>query len=204
MKGKNICLILLVVVLTLSVASAITGSLGNSRVVLRLEPGETVEKYVLIKNVNDIPVKINVSVGGDLEKNVKLTEKGFDLQPGEEKKVYYTIKAQNIENITETKLAIGFGSEQGNVGLISTIVVITTKSGNADSGGIFDIFNSDEENVTNSDVTGNVANDSGSKLNISPMFFLIGSSALLFVMLVVLIVVMSKRNKSKKTVKRVE
>ena len=47
--------IILILISSISLVHAITGSIGNARMVLRVNVGDTIEKYILVKNVNDIP-----------------------------------------------------------------------------------------------------------------------------------------------------
>jgi len=124
-KMKSIFFLLVAAILvSLPFTSAITASIGNSRMVLRVGPGENIEKSILVRNINDVPVTIKFAVTGDLSKNVKLKDESFILQPGEEKNALFSIKADNA-NVTETKINVGFFPEDGNsVGLSSSIVVI--------------------------------------------------------------------------------
>ena len=83
---------LLLIVSLISNVSAITASIGSARMILYPSTGESVERSILVKNVNDVPVSINISVTGDLANYVKLNENNFRLEAGEERKVYFTIK----------------------------------------------------------------------------------------------------------------
>lgn len=125
MKREVIMIVSLIMLgLLAGQALAITGSIGNARMILRLEQGEEIEKYVLVRNVNDVPVDIKLSVSGDLEDHVKLEEESFRLKAGEEKKAHFTIKAAK-SGTTETKINVAFSPEEGHgVGLSSTVVVI--------------------------------------------------------------------------------
>lgn len=111
-------------VLFLPFISALTVSIGNSRMVLRIAPGEEIERSILVKNINDVPVTIKLIVNGDLEGSIKLREESFILQAGEEKDAFFTVQPKEAGS-TETKINVGFYPEDGNaVGLTSTIVVI--------------------------------------------------------------------------------
>ncbi len=117
---------LLTITLIIGQTLAITGSIGNSRMILRLQTGEEIEKYVLVRNVNEEPVDISLSVTGDLEKYVELQEETFTLKAGEEKKAYFTIHSPE-QGTTETKINVAFTPEEGHgVGISSTIIVIAT------------------------------------------------------------------------------
>jgi|SRR3989344_5403341 len=106
--------------------SAITGTIGNGRMILRMEQGEKIEKYILVRNTNDVTIDIILSVSGDLEESITIKDDSFSLAPDEEKKAYFDLVASK-GGTTETKINVQFSpSDGGNgVGLSSTIVVIT-------------------------------------------------------------------------------
>jgi hypothetical protein len=115
---------LIIISLLIGEALAITGSIGNSRMILRLETGEKIEKYVLVRNVNEESVDISISTTGDLKDYVELKEEKFTLGPGEEKKAYFTIYSPE-KGSSETKINIAFTPEEGHgVGLSSTVIVV--------------------------------------------------------------------------------
>lgn len=126
-KKTSLVILALTLITLLSVnALAITASIGNSRMVLRLETGETIEKYILVRNINDESVTIDLSASGELADRVTLEEEMFELGPGEEKNAYFTISALE-EGTTETKINIRYTPEEGNgVGLTSTVIVIAS------------------------------------------------------------------------------
>ncbi len=123
-KGLVVCLLVCAVIIMVSgFSSAITASIGNSRMILRVGLGETIEKSILVKNVNDVLVTINASTSGDLKDNLKIKNPNFDLEPGEQKEIYFSLKADKAGK-TESRIDIGFKPEKGNgVGLSSTIIV---------------------------------------------------------------------------------
>ena len=109
---------------------AITGTIGNAKMILRGEIGDTIERSILVRNVNDVKLNIKVFVTGDLAKNIELKEEEFELEPGEEKKVYFTIYADE-PGTYESKINVQFTPEEGNgVGLSSTIILIAKGEGN--------------------------------------------------------------------------
>lgn len=123
----TITLILFLIILMPHVI-AITGSLGFARMVLKAEVGDTIEKYILVRNVNSFPVNIELSVSGDLEKDIYIGDNNFTLAPSEEKKVYFTIEVKE-EGTTESKINVKFISPNGeSIGLSSTIIVIAGQS----------------------------------------------------------------------------
>ncbi len=77
---RNLVLLAIVVILltnflVLTDAQKVTGSIGNSRMVLKMEVGETLSRSILVKNVNDFPVKIDITVTGDLVNKVGKVDK---------------------------------------------------------------------------------------------------------------------------------
>ncbi|MHA2023685.1 MAG: hypothetical protein ACTSWQ_08505 [Candidatus Thorarchaeota archaeon] len=175
--------------------SAITGSIGNSRMVLRLETGEEIEKYILVKNKNDETLIIDLSPVGDLAENVEIKEDTFELQPNEEKKAYFTIYADE-EGSTETKIDVRFTPEEGNgVGLTSTIIVLASgESGNVP-----------EENTDDTEIPGVTFNpspstgteDSDKKFEITPTMILIISTLVLIAIFFALVMFAKKANGKK-------
>jgi len=165
-KNKLIFLSLLMMFILIGDVLAITGSIGNARMVLRAKTGEEIEKYILVKNVNDVALDIELFASGDLESYVDIKDKEFRLEPGEEKKAYFTIKVAK-EGTTETKINVKFTPEEGNgVGLSSSVIVIAEKGDSwFDWGSEED--ESDEEDsgnsVTNS-ITGKVIGVSNKKI----------------------------------------
>ncbi len=195
-------LALILLVVFMHSALALTGSMGNSRMVLRLEKGETVEKYILVKNVNDESIIVNLSVSGDLADYVKLKEDSFILEPGTEKEARFTIKAAK-SGTTETKILVLFSPiEKGNgVGLASTVIVIT--DGDSD--------NSDEADEDESNNTGFSFNpkipgiiEPGKEFSLSPMVILSISTILLAAVLVALSLYLKKMKNRKKVRRKIK
>ncbi len=208
---REVVLIFSLIMLSLLIgeALAITGSIGNSRMILRLETGEQIEKYVLVRNVNDVPVDISISVSGDLEKYVELKEEGFTLDAGKEKKAYFTIVSPEAGS-TETKINVAFTPEEGHgVGLSSTVVVIA--EGESQGTSILNWLSGgdeeEEENEEEEQETGPTGAFGG--IDATSAGLLITTVAL--VIFILLLVMYSQKinkkkrlNKSKKSVKKSE
>ena len=160
--------------------------------VLRMEQGEEIEKYILVKNVNDIPLTIDLIAAGELADEVKLKENSFVLYPKEEKRAYFTITAAK-SGTTETKINVKFTPEEGNgIGLSSSIIIITPGEDSEED-------SEDTENPsTDSPITGNAISDNLPK--ISKTTILIVLSAVLILALLALIIY--SINKKKKKVRR--
>ncbi len=201
MRVKNLLIylaIFLIALLFVHTVAAITGSIGNSRMVLRLEPGETIQKYVLIKNVNDVPVNVELTVSGDLVKDLKLDKANFTLQPGDEERAYFTIRAAKA-GTTETKIQVKFSADEGSaVGLASTVVVITDENANIEEKNTE--VNRSESNVSlNPRGTGNAVNDSGEGI---PPAALLGILTFILVVVLVALFIYGSKKKRQKEVMR--
>ena len=125
------CLIILMTGATL----AITASIGNARMVLRGDVGDSFEKSIRVINTNDVAVDVELSSGGDLEDYILIKDDGFRLEPGKDKKAYFTLGVEK-SGTTESYINIQFTPVEGGngVGLTSTIIVIAG-DGSDDSGG---------------------------------------------------------------------
>ena len=51
--GKKILFALAVILSLMYLASAITGSIGSAKMILRAKPGEEIGRSILVRNVND-------------------------------------------------------------------------------------------------------------------------------------------------------
>jgi len=208
MEKKWILTALLLALLTvnlLSSVSALTARIGNSRMILRGELNEVFEKSILVQNVNDVLVTIELTPNGDLADSVKLEEESFILNPGEEKKAYFTIKAEK-GGTTETKISVRFVPEEGNsVGLSSTIIIITdsdVKQNNEENKNI--IENSPENQGVNV-IFGRSSSqdaDNNEDSNISPAIILSLSTIVLIAIFAALLFYHTKLNAKKRVKKR--
>ena len=197
-NGIYLSLIVVVIVLYLSVSLvfAITGSIGNSRMVLRdVKVGDTIEKTILVINRNEVSVNVTMSATGDLAGDIDIIDNEFILQPGEEKKAAFKIKVTK-DGETESNINILFTPIDGGngVGLSSTIIVLASKDGNS-------IFNPTEEeneeeiggvNIKPGGNANALLGDEGFKLD--NVIIGVGLTLIMFVVLIILLVVYS-RNK---------
>ena len=136
-----------IILLSLSPIVALTGSIGNARMVLRVQAQDTIEKCILVKNINNEDVKIEVSVSGELADDIILKEKSFIIPAQKEKNTCFTLTVPK-EGTTESKINIKFISlvDGNGVGLSSTIIVVAGKEES-----FFDsIFGNDAGNETGS------------------------------------------------------
>lgn len=208
---------LMIVIIFIDNVLAITGSIGNARMILRLETGEEIEKYVLVKNVNDVPLNIELTVSGDLKDYVNLKDTQFRLEAGEEKKAYFTIVAAE-QGTTETKINVAFTPEEGSgVGLSSAVIVIAQGESKRDllewfrkSDSETDEPAADDENKDKETITGAFSGiniSAGDFSNISTISLgLLSTTAILAILVVLLVIYAGKknRNKNKKRVRKSE
>jgi len=194
MSSKILAFYIILGILLLSSVSsvlAITASIGGSRMILRAEVGEKVERYITPNNVNNVSVNVTIFISGDLEDNVELKDTSFVLQPGEEKQVYFTIFSDK-DGTTETKLNVKFtpvsSANSGGVGLAATIILIAGSGGNVED----EEINEDDEGAGfNLPIGGSAVNSEGSKLN--PIILLALSPIVLIVLLIFLVFYAKKR-----------
>lgn len=205
-KTVIIGLFLILIIGFVGYVSALTGSIGNARMVIHGNVGDSVNKYILVKNVNNESVNIKIEKEGDLADYLTLKEDNFTLGPGEDKKAEFTIKIAK-EGTTETKLNVKFAPVDGKngVGLSSTIVVVAGEDdGSVDSG---NNGTGDDTGTTDTDSTSLIdsitqklfGKDSqiGSNI-ISFKGIAISITILLVIIFIVLYLISKKRAKKKK------
>lgn len=135
-KGISTVLTLTIVLLMfISFVSSITGTMGNARMILYPKVSgnevEVLEKTILVKNINNIPLNITLVVeSSDQGKEfIQLIDSNFTLNPNEEKKARFKVDVkspgeyQGKINVIFTPL-----NKEPGVVLSSTIVVIAEKS----------------------------------------------------------------------------
>lgn len=190
-----------VIVVTFSAgfASAIIGKIGNGIMIIDAEVGDTVERSVLVINDNEIPVTISVFASGDLEKDVKILDDEFTLEPGEEKKARFTIRIRQ-PGTTTTRINVQFtpidSSPSGNesksgMGLSSKVTIHAVGEG--------ELVEEEEETgngeENTEEETGGITGDNVIDLweGNNKIFFLGGTSVILLIVLIALLSSLSKK-----------
>ena len=200
------CFLLFIIVGLLGLVSAITGSIGNGRMILRPEIGEKVEKYVRVINNNDVGVEIEVFASGDLAEDIAVIDDKFTLNAGEEKKAYFTINIKKGGK-TESKINVKFTPIDGEngVGLSSTVIIIP--EGSEEESDSSEDGDNLESNITilNKGPISRVSENASGKVMKNNLFVII-SSFMTFVFLTVLLVLLGFQSaiKPKKSVRRNE
>lgn len=206
-KNQTLVFVILSIILFSQFSLALTASIGNSRMILRTAPGEDIERSILVKNVNDVPVNVTFTVSGDLADTLELRDQVIYLQPGDEDKAFFTVSSES-EGSYETKINVLFTPEEGNaVGLTSTVVLVAG-SGEAPTNIDSEKDNSETDSAEDSEGfslsfggdTPSPESASGS-VSFSPIIYLSISTIVLALALVGLLFYASKKTKPKKRVK---
>ncbi|MAG02926.1 hypothetical protein CMI42_06315, partial [Candidatus Pacearchaeota archaeon] len=182
---------------------AITGEINNARMILRVDQGDIIKKHIQVNNVNDVSVDVELSVIGDLEKYIDIKDESFRLDPGEDKRAYFDIKAAKSGS-TESKINIKFSPVDGGngVGLSSTIIVIAKEK----EGFFESLFNGDDEDKDDGEGVSfgkkedpGVVDDKPVESGNSALVMTGVSTVILFVVLLVLVLLAAhfKKNKNK-------
>ena len=135
--NKTLSLFIVVSIITLFLTAnviAITASMGNARMVLYPEiDGKnptTIEKSILVKNVNDVPIKVKLVAGEDAT-FISIIDEELELQPDDEVKAKFEITVDKLERY-EGRINVVFepldkeqpGVDKSGVVLASNIIVI--------------------------------------------------------------------------------
>jgi hypothetical protein len=205
-KKRFVLVSVLIMLLLANFVCAVTGSIGNAKMILYPEVNgwftTTIEKSILVKNVNEEVVEIRLEADEEGGKFLEILDEAFLLQPNEERKANFLVKVRKEGNY-EGRINVFFSpieSEGPGVVLSSTIIVIAEKGQDYEEKEIEEV---EEGNETVSIITGRavgVNNEVNIFFNESKIPLLLGiSSVVLLVVLVVLIIMMNKSKKRKKS-----
>jgi len=199
-KLSVVIAVLFLLVMSVGFSSAITGAMGNAKMVLYPEvnglTNTVIEKSILIKNVNNESINITLQLDSDGEKFLELVDKSFILEPYAEKAAQFIVKVKNEGNYN-AKINVFFSSlenKKTGVALSSEITVIAKKDqGYIESSD--DNVNTEEDGntITTGDVTGKEK-----KSILSGFGLLISLSFALMLILVVLMIALLKKNGEKR------
>lgn len=135
-KVLKITLGLLILLILVNNVCSLTANIGNARMILNAKTGDIIDRTVLVKNINNVSVRIEIDASGDLEKYTTIKDTNFTLAPGEDRDAGFEIKVAK-EGTTQTKINVKYipieGTEKNGVGLSSQVII------NAEKGpGFFD------------------------------------------------------------------
>lgn len=181
--------------------SAITGSIGNGKMVLYPEvngwTNTIIDKTILVNNVNEVPVNVTLKLDSNSSEFIELIDESFILEAGESKKAEIIIKVKK-EGTYEGRVNVFFrpaeGTEAGVV-LSSTIIVIAKK----DTGYEEEEEDPEEEVEEEINPENPEQQEKPSKLI---KFWGISTLILVVVLLILLYIWGKKRKKSKRKTKR--
>ena len=192
---KLMCVLFFVFLFLVGSVSGITGSIGNARMILRAETGDVIEKYILVKNVNNVSVEIELSASGDLAEYIDVLDDSFLLEPKSEKKARFVVSVEEpgtMEGTIDVKFTPVDG--KNGVGLMSTVVVIAEKGSWFDWG---DEKEEEDEEDFDSGITGGAVGVSGDGNFVLVILVLM---VLVLVVLVVIFLVVLRKGSSEKSV----
>ena len=187
----SIFLIALIILFTANVL-AVTANIGNARMVLRANVGDTIQKSIFVKNINNDSVIINVTATGDLEKNMKVLDSSFTLAPGEEKNARFTIEIKK-SGAFENRVNIFFYSpnEQKGVALSSNVIVMVNTGEDNENDTYIEPDGTEPDN--------SILDNNGISFSPSPTMLLLSITGfILLIFFIVLIVYYFKSNKNTK------
>jgi len=209
-SGLNFAVVLLLALfVSVGFASAITGSIVGGKMTLSKElypqlwqlNGKdtiTIEKYIIVRNKNDLPLNISLRPDENASKFIEMVDTSFRLEPNTEQKAKFLVKIKDA-GIYEGQIVVLFtpfeGKEAG-VALPSSITVIAKKEGSLpnDETENKDTQN-DEGNILDS-VTGSAADVPGSGDGPNIGLILIIITSLLLIVILVFLIFMMNKNKS--------
>ncbi|MEM3113233.1 MAG: hypothetical protein QXI33_02300 [Candidatus Pacearchaeota archaeon] len=118
------------IILSIPGIFAITGKIGNGKMVLYPKVGETLEKSIKVINDNDVPLNITLFTGGNNSEKIQIYDKNFILEAGETKDAKFSIKATSPGKF-ENKIFVQFSPLNENetgVGLTSQIILFVKEN----------------------------------------------------------------------------
>jgi hypothetical protein len=211
MSNKKILIlgtILLTLLISLQLASALSAT-GWAPRVIRPEKGVPLEKYILVQNTNDVPITIEIEVGGDLKDDIELVDNTFVLLQGQEKKAYFTVNTQHSGLVN---FVVRYVPEEGNAVGLSHKVSVSTEGGTPLEKAISE--DNDEPTDTTSDSPPSNDEPSGFSLTpggipeesrdkpFNPMIIFSITTPLLAIAVIALLIFSAKLTKPKKRLKR--
>jgi len=193
--------VLAILLLNISFTGAITGAMGNAKMVLYPEvngwTNTVIEKSILVKNVNDVPINVTLEVDKDSKDFIELIDNFYVLQPNTEERAQFIIRVRK-EGTYNGRINVFFrdsvNEKEAGVALSSEIIIIAKKDQGYDEDE--DDQETDDDQDSDSTITGSIINNE-EKEPINKLALLAGSSFLLLVILLVLILVLSKKSKKK-------
>ena len=137
MKTMNLKIAMIFVVLIISsfLASALTASIGNARMILNYtlekDKENVIEKTILVRNVNNVSVLVNLKPDAAIKDITEIPENNVTLEPNSDKDFIFRIRPTQPGEI-EGKINVFFSDPSGKqtgVVLTSTIIMYVLGEG---------------------------------------------------------------------------
>jgi hypothetical protein len=193
----TVMFITFLVLFQLAFVSAITGSMGNARMVLYPEvngiTNTIIEKSILVKNVNDVPITVKLEVEESSVDFLELMEEEITLEPGTDKRVEFEVKIKKPGKY-EGKINVYFSEVDGDgpgVALASNIIIIAKNPKDIDEP---ETPEEPEEPITQDPVTGNAV---GSEDDKNPMGVILTITTVILVIALILLYLLSEQKRKK-------
>lgn len=176
--------VILLFLLTIVNVSAITGKIGNGKMVISSDVGETVSRTIRVINDNNVAINITIIPSGDLEDDIYIEDESFVLQPNEEKNAKFEV---DITKAGTSKINVKFTPLNGEPGVVlSAQLTVNTNGWEGDE--------TSDSNIITGDVAGSDNSDNQNRLRNT---FLVIMGVLTIILLIILIVLL-KNPKSEK------
>lgn len=185
---KRIAIIGLIlgIILSISFISAVSGGIGNGKVVLNAKVGDIIEKSVKVINYDNISVNIELSGAGDLKDQFKFKKNNFTLAPKEETDVGYSLRVTK-EGRSDSQINVKFIPTEGKNGIIlPASVIIFAAKGNSTTLDWTDLITGDNNMNDINKTNGKYNPKDTAKIN--PIVIGLFATAIVFVILLVLLI----------------
>jgi hypothetical protein len=190
-----------------ALVSAITGSMGNARMVLYPEvnglTNTIIEKSILVKNVNDVAIDIKLEVDENSTEFLELVDEEFTLQPGEEKRAEFKVKVKKPGKY-EGKINVFFsesGDEKSGGVVLSSNIIVIAKNPN-DTGEEEEEVNEEVNENSEIPITGKATSENNKERNPVGIFLTITTVILIIVLIILFILSEKKRKKEESKSKK--
>ncbi|MFH1607764.1 MAG: hypothetical protein ABIA78_01390 [archaeon] len=190
-KGLFAIGLLLTILLSTSSVLAVTGSIGNARMILYPEVNglttTTIEKTILVRNVNEEHLKVTLELDAEGKNFLEIIDNEFILKPNEEKKANFLVKVKK-EGRYEGRINVFFSPiEEGPGVVLSSTIIVSAKKDQTYQ----DIEEKQDQEEQESLITGGVIGND--EKNQRSLFILILSTFILIVVLAFLIYLMNNK-----------
>ncbi|MBR9705264.1 hypothetical protein GOV12_07665 [Candidatus Pacearchaeota archaeon] len=190
--------VLLITAYVVSVSS-LDASIGNGKMILREDVGTTIDKSIRVINTNDFPVKIEMSISGELTDNIELIDETFIIPAGSkdnptDKEARFKITFNKIgtqEGSVDVKFIAENTEKYGKTGVALPSTIILIGLGENDNP-------SDPDDPSDPSDPGNPDDpkNPGEAFKFNPAYYLLIVTVVIFLILVFVIMMYSKNNKN--------